>query len=848
MNKTFTLSALLMVVVLWVACAPSQKKKTSSDSDTSEEKANTSVSMEENKAVNDDFFMLQDGTLPQHVDLGQDIRGLNYQNLRLLRSYVYAVHAHWFMEGDLNTFFHKHTDWYDELTAEKWYNMDEAAYIKDSASIQKYLRTLEEDYPHSYQLIELSPEEQQFVDRIDERMRLLKQDKYLVAEEGVKLLNPDLGVNWFQLWKPDGRMTGLMRDWNVAFEPTKYEQLFNVYENNDYTGMPNFVTTDLFLQAFHMYFSYVLKSLESKSFVCCMREAFHEMLLECCREMECCSELQEAEVAWVSAYCMVGLRLLDDDPTEWLGRHNLSVENAFGRFQEYLPLVEQEVQRVLDAEDVPSPLFRTEKNFGYSLFRPRGHYTRSDASQRYFRAMMWLQKGCFMREVREQLSQAICMARVLNASSEAQKNLRNLNQALTFLMGTPDNVALTELAAYMREKGIEGRSEEEQGQLDEWLKEIFRDRNRIAPKEKLGPQDEINVMPQRYTLDGEILGTLYDPRKNAEKAYPNGLDVMDVLGSEAAHALVDTLCQPQKQWNDYAKERRQIGERMDPGRIGWDLSMYNKWMQCLLDLQKQDKEQPSFMQTKAWKLKSLNTSLASWALLKHDAILYAEQPMGAECGGGGLPEPIHVGYVEPNIPFWERMLEMLKLNRKMLERCGFLSEDLEGKTSQLESYVEFCLHVSKEEIENRPLSASEYGTIQHIGASMEFFTLSVVDPEQTFDMWDEVKGADRCIAQVADVFTRNIQGCSKDGILYEATGLANAIYVIVEIEGESYLTRGGTYSYYEFIRPMGERLTDEEWQQMLQDGKAPAQPDWMAPWMLGEPVENDERFIYQTGC
>ncbi|MCS2582582.1 DUF3160 domain-containing protein [Bacteroides sp. BFG-551] len=44
-------------------------------------------------------------------------------------------------------------------------------------------------------------------------------------------------------------------------------------------------------------------------------------------------------------------------------------------------------------------------------------------------------------------------------------------------------------------------------------------------------------------------------------------------------------------------------------------------------------------------------SSASWAELKHDAILYGEQPMAAECGGAGPPDPIVVGYVEPNLPF-----------------------------------------------------------------------------------------------------------------------------------------------------------------------------------------------------
>ena len=84
------------------------------------------------------------------------------------------------------------------------------------------------------------------------------------------------------------------------------------------------------------------------------------------------------------------------------------------------------------------------------------------------------------------------------------------------------------------------------------------------------------------------------------------------------------------------------------------------------------------------------------------------------------------------------------------------------------------------------------------------------------DDWSLVQGPDKSIAIVADIYTRNIRGCNKNGILHVATGNANNIYVVVEIEGNLYLTRGATFSYYEFVQPLGTRLTDEEWQKMLE--------------------------------
>jgi hypothetical protein len=39
-------------------------------------------------------------------------------------------------------------------------------------------------------------------------------------------------------------------------------------------------------------------------------------------------------------------------------------------------------------------------------------------------------------------------------------------------------------------------------------------------------------------------------------------------------------------------------------------------------------------------------------------------------------------------------------------------------------------------------------------------------------------------------------------------------------------------SYYEFARPMGDRLTDEGWREMLNSGQAPARPEWTSSFIV----------------
>ena len=84
------------------------------------------------------------------------------------------------------------------------------------------------------------------------------------------------------------------------------------------------------------------------------------------------------------------------------------------------------------------------------------------------------------------------------------------------------------------------------------------------------------------------------------------------------------------------------------------------------------------------------------------------------------------------------------------------------------------------------------------------------------------------MACVADVATAQNQ-CLEVGV---AAG--NTIYALVSIEGKWTLTRGAVFSYREFEWPASDRLTDEKWQQMVRDGKAPAAPIWTKSFTVGE--------------
>lgn len=80
---------------------------------------------------------------------------------------------------------------------------------------------------------------------------------------------------------------------------------------------------------------------------------------------------------------------------------------------------------------------------------------------------------------------------------------------------------------------------------------------------------------------------------------------------------------------------------------------------------------------------------------------------------------------------------------------------------------------------------------------------------------------------------------------------------IIDIDGRTALqvAKGGVFSFYEFHWPADDRLTDEKWRQMLDEGKSPSKPDWTGSFRVDEGAysdlssavasfENDLTYIY----
>ena len=775
------------------------------------------------------------------IDYNMDVSGLSLADVRTLRNAPAAQRGLPFMDSYIRGVFAQ-TTWYDSLM----WAFDEKV---ETAGIESredeswrdfYMRVVDEK-----KLLNYSDEELAFIKRMQAREDELRKQNFDVPE-GLRVNMQNL-TNPTQLKEFDQALSQQLGEEGFAIVPARHAQLFQVYEENDYREFPNFVTTDLYLQLYHLYIDCMLRELE-------MYQFFHTIVSYNDDMVEAMKKLYQKTESGTALERATAHNLRFFTIADVLFRGMKSYDANTDQ------LIAEEVDKAIKATDDFSNFMADYKNvmFGYSLFRPRGHYTRNYVLEEYFRGMMWLQSVPFGMDNDDEVNAAVIIAYTMMNNPEIQQKYDKINKIITYMMGQPDNLSIIQVIDELKKinRPMEDLLNDKQAmsKLKKDLEEIGNKATRIRPKYERTSHNKINVMPQRYQPDAEVLQEMVDyDNKPTLRATPKGLDFMAAMGVSAAEQI---LKEEQTPWKDYDNHLKAMKKRM--GEINWDETICTRWMNTLKVLnvwgsdKSNQKQLPYFMLNPEWSKKDLNAALASWAELKHDAILYAKQPMGAECGGGGPPEPIVKGYVEPNVGFWKKAIELLDNTEKLLKEQDMLTEKIKDATQRIREEAQFLLNISEKELAGKELSEEEYGQIECIGATFENISLDLVREKDQYLMgWSDVQGADKKVALVADVYTANADNNPDKSILFEAVGEADEIYVVVEIGGYLYLTRGSVLSYREFIQSIDQpRLTDEEWQEQLEKNARKGVPEWMKRIIvpLNKLPEANEEFFYSSGC
>ncbi|MDY7041861.1 MAG: DUF3160 domain-containing protein [Chloroflexota bacterium] len=604
--------------------------------------------------------------------------------------------------------------------------------------------------------------------------------------------------------------------------PEGPQQIYQLYKNAQEQGIPIFVTTDAMLHAFHVLYDYCLRHAEKEYFLTDI-QALNQVLLDESQFQynEASGETKEAAKRnW--AYFTVAARLLD--PSAPIA-------------DEIKELVEGELA-LIEAHSgfAPSPIFGYDED--YSQYVPRGHYTRNEDFERYFRAMMWYGRMAFRLKPGE-TQEAIEMGRMetrqailititlMNRKVDGEEAIAvwdRVYRPTVFFVGESDDYNVydyVQLSVAVYGIQLDLDTLEDEKKLDTLINRAMTLRSPKIVSTVVYPDEDptlvtrgLRFMGQRFVPDSYIFQELVFDKvgdTNNPRLFPKGLDVPSVLGSERAYDILLNVYDEGRYANydeQTEKLRQEFASLPDEQ---WTENLYWNWLHSLRPLLEVKGEgYPVFMQNQAWVDKDLNTFLGSWTELRHDTILYAKQSYTLKAVAAPPTEEAR-GYVEPQPEVYGRLAALARQMRDGLDQRGLLNDELRGKTQDLEELLLALKTISEKELANQPLSDEEYSLIRSIGAQLEGIT--TFSAELTGELASQT---DEQMAIVADVHTDTNSG----QVLEEGVGDAFTIYAIVPIEGQAILTQGGVFSYYEFLQPMSERMTDESWQAMS------PKPDW----------------------
>jgi hypothetical protein len=584
------------------------------------------------------------------------------------------------------------------------------------------------------------------------------------------------------------------------------------YEGNVYAGYPVFVTTDAAFHAWHLAYDKTLRTVEQKVLLPKLDELVSGSLAAARAQA---SELAHTKLADAASRTV----------------ELFEVAAAELRQPVELAVAAEKEKTLIDAHSAASaisPILGVRVD--YSLFTPRGHYTRNAELRRYFTAMSVLGQLPFCLPGTTDCPGSgpvlvgLLASRILERHSALLARWRAIYDPTAFLVGRADDYTPLELAAAAT-KADPGWLRDpaplaEAATLTKAVDALVAARPVTINPERAA----VRFMGTRFTVDAYVLDQLVAPNvgtSSRPRLTPSGLDVAAALGSQTAYRTLKQEGATAYAHYDsqLAKVRKAVDAR--PAK-GWGSTVYDAWLYALQPLfTAHGRAFPDFMRSPLWAAKDQQAGLGSYTELKHDTTLYAKQYFAE--GGDRIPKAPR-NWVEPDPVAFERLAAAADLLGQGLRTRGLLTPQVGQLIADERGLFAFLGGIARDELAAKPISVRDNNRLRFMGSELEALWIRASDlsprgmasPQQTD-------------ALVADL------GSSPKGVLEVATGRVDRLYVLVPNDSGNFeVAVGGVYSYYEFTEPPGTRLDDQSWQALLDHHAAPARPAWEKPILTGK--------------
>jgi hypothetical protein len=385
----------------------------------------------------------------------------------------------------------------------------------------------------------------------------------------------------------------------------------------------------------------------------------------------------------------------------------------------------------------------------------------------------------------------------------------------------------------------------------------------------------LTLFGQKFVLDGWAMTEVTWDRTAVERRKASFLDVdFSVLGNDQTVPLLVARINSTNGvvWRDgiqYQTNLAAVRGVIDSQAPSiWTNSMYTAWLGALrtLSAPTTDPKYPEAMRTRAWAMKTLTTQAASWTDLKHNTILYDQPPCTP-----GLSCYYPNGFVEPVPAFWAQMGAMADLAAQAVSALPLFGDITEpdrefpqfpqydhtyslytvqsdevGSLNNFSAQMAILQTMAAKELAQQPFDTNEiiflestmegiyapyFGVPMYTGWYPGLFYENVYQDSNQFN---QTEGCDRWDALVADIDTDLPDDVTGDpgADIHDAVGNVNLLMIAVDNGTNRMVYAGPVLSHYEFQEPVGTRLTDGQWQTILQGPPVPLPDEWTSGYLI----------------
>ena len=616
----------------------------------------------------------------------------------------------------------------------------------------------------------------------------------------------------------------LERDGLVVPARLAYGDYTSAYYDIHRGELPVYVSVDSILHAVYASHDQLLAGIEREKLIAQLDAVLGAM--HC--GLPVASKLYPTDVANdLDLYLTVARTLLADQevPSE-LGKVDAAVAPIVDAIKEAGPL--REVH-----------LFGRVRSFDVSQYTPRGHYAGDEHLERYFRAAMWLSRtelNLVSRDTRsstpgyrldpsETPREAVVALALadLAETTGALAGIAALDRAWTSFSGRREDIPFADLKLLRAKAGITALTEPEvASRLRAAIGDGYQRTVNVHPSPNVPHLAAIaTLLGPRITPDTVALGGLTDERGPALQAAEVGY----MLGHDRGLAYIDPKDAALK------AKLRTARDHMIHAPLGDDL--YSAWLEAIRALAHRPQgAMPSFMDTQSFHDLRLDSAIAAYGQLRHNHVLVAAQVY--DQGGCEIPD----GYVEPAVATYQALADYARRGRQVFESLD-PTDTSKGVAyfARLERLMNVLVALSREELANRPLSASAKRFLSMIVELREAEGATSYNgsiPIATWDGWyidlfPQMDVSFKDASFMADYATFNRNG--QTGVHYiGAKGPRLGVFV-VDAGGAPRVMVGPVANAFQHTGPLDRRLDDAAAATI--DGDAP----WAKSYTAAAPAE-----------